>query len=303
VVRAQYPSLLAWDWNLANPYKWNVWLSLDGGVTYFMPEDYWAYGAARQFAPDGGSELHFIVGVDANGKEITRRSNAVRPDDAGSPLLTGLAAYWKLDETDPVGFATRQDELGNSDVAPQLSANYSDAGILNNGVLFSGGSTGLVGSIGNLSLAGDFAVSLWCYVNVYGDWQVAFHLYDSIANAECFRIQMYGPFDEFGESAFILFDGMGGGFTNAWLLPDQWHHLVVSVAGNTMSIYDNGVLVDTVSLSGTRPTPNQIRIGGNQIGYGWSGAIDEVGFWNRALTPTEVSTLYNTGNALAYEWF
>ena len=85
VLAPQYPSLLVWDWNLANPYKWNVWLTLDSGATYFMPEDYWAYGAARQFAPDGGSQLHFIVGVDASGKEITHRSNAVRPDDAIAP--------------------------------------------------------------------------------------------------------------------------------------------------------------------------------------------------------------------------
>ncbi len=81
-----WPSLLQWTWDLANPYKWNVWLTLDGGVTFFMPEEYWAYGAARQFAPDGGSQLHFIVGVDANGKEITHRSNTVRPDDAPAPL-------------------------------------------------------------------------------------------------------------------------------------------------------------------------------------------------------------------------
>ena len=29
----------------------------------------------------------FIVGVDANGKEITERSNAVRPEDAQPPVL------------------------------------------------------------------------------------------------------------------------------------------------------------------------------------------------------------------------
>ena len=37
------------------------------------------------YAPDGGQHLMFIVGVDANGKEITHRSNAVRPDDAIAP--------------------------------------------------------------------------------------------------------------------------------------------------------------------------------------------------------------------------
>jgi hypothetical protein len=99
VLAPQYPSLLVWDWNLANPYKWNVWLTLDGGATYFMPEDYWMYGAARQFAPDGGSELYFIVGVDQAGKEVTHRSNIVRPDDAiAPPEINGGNPEWESTE-------------------------------------------------------------------------------------------------------------------------------------------------------------------------------------------------------------
>ena len=70
---------------LGNPYQWNVYVSLDGGVTFSLPEDYWVSGEGREFAPDGGSELHFIVGVDANGKEITVRSNPICPDDCSPP--------------------------------------------------------------------------------------------------------------------------------------------------------------------------------------------------------------------------
>ena len=50
-----------------------------------MPEGYWMYGADRKFAPDGGGELMYIVGVDKNGVEITMHSNVVRPDDAKAP--------------------------------------------------------------------------------------------------------------------------------------------------------------------------------------------------------------------------
>lgn len=96
VLRAQYLTLLVWDWSLANPHKWNVWTSLDGGVSYFLTEDYWHYGDSRQFAPDGGSEFYLIVGVDVTGKEITHRSNAVRPDDAiAPPEIAGGNAEWE----------------------------------------------------------------------------------------------------------------------------------------------------------------------------------------------------------------
>ena len=85
VLRPAFPDLLQWDWDLPNPFKWNVWQSLNGGASYILVDGYWMYGDARQFAPDGGGELHFIVGVDEAGNEVTERSNAVRPDDALYP--------------------------------------------------------------------------------------------------------------------------------------------------------------------------------------------------------------------------
>ena len=95
VLRAAYPDLLQWDWDSPNPYQWNVYVSLDGGVTFFMPGEYWVDGEGREFAPDGGSEIYFVVGVDANGREITQRSNPVCPDDCSPPLppAQGFTGY------------------------------------------------------------------------------------------------------------------------------------------------------------------------------------------------------------------
>ena len=95
VMRAVYPDKLAWYWDFPNPYKWNVWSSLDRGVSYFLIEDYWGYGDARLFAPDGGGELYFIVGVNELGREVTHHSNVICPDDAPPPvtLLTGLSRH------------------------------------------------------------------------------------------------------------------------------------------------------------------------------------------------------------------
>jgi len=86
---ATWPSLATWAWTYANPARWNAYNSLYGGLTYQF--DDWATGSGRQYAPDGGQHLMFIVGVDANGKEITHRSNAVRPDDAIAPPIVPAA--------------------------------------------------------------------------------------------------------------------------------------------------------------------------------------------------------------------
>jgi hypothetical protein len=84
VLVAQYPTQVVWTWDYANPYRWNAYLSLNNGVTWQF--DDWKTGDARMYAPDGGSSLILIVGVDESGNEITERSNAVRPDDAPLPL-------------------------------------------------------------------------------------------------------------------------------------------------------------------------------------------------------------------------
>jgi len=85
VLVPQIPSLAVWAWNYADPPRWYAYKSLDGGATFVV--DAWEVGSARQYAPDGGQRYMFIVGADANGNEITARSNAVKPDDAASKLM------------------------------------------------------------------------------------------------------------------------------------------------------------------------------------------------------------------------
>jgi len=74
-------------------------------------------GTDRQYAPDGGQHPMCIVGVDANGREVTERSNRVRPDDAliPAPFLTATgtdAIGWTWVANDPWGFNVYQSPDG-----------------------------------------------------------------------------------------------------------------------------------------------------------------------------------------------
>lgn len=131
VLRAKYPDLLAWNWELPNPFKWNVWQSLNLGVSWFLIEDFWGYGDARQFAPDGGGELYFIVGVDADGNEITQRSNVVRPDDAVAPVplsMFGLQLWVRIESlaglADGSLISNWSDESGHENPLLQANAGF-----------------------------------------------------------------------------------------------------------------------------------------------------------------------------------
>jgi hypothetical protein len=39
-------------------------------------------------------------------------------------------------------------------------------------------------------------------------------------------------------------------------------------------------------------------LGRSIAGYPWAGLIDQVGIWKRALTPDEITALYNKGSGL-----
>ena len=78
--------------------------------------------------------------------------------------------------------------------------------------------------------------------------------------------------------------GLGG-------LPlNTWTHLAVTYDGTALRFYVNGALARTRTLGGTIAISGRpLRIGGNAIwGEYFSGLIDEVRVYNRALSPAEI---------------
>jgi hypothetical protein len=104
-------------------------------------------------------------------------------------------------------------------------------------------------------------------------------------------------------------DNLGGGgrgsFSSAsnTLTAGNWYHVVGIIRGPTdMSIYVNGVDVGG-TYSGSANVVLGYSISSGRIGTdpsftpgSFGGIIDEVGFWNRALSASEVATLYHAGN-------
>jgi len=88
---------------------------------------------------------------------------------------------------------------------------------------------------------------------------------------------------------------------------DQWLHIAIVQNGNLVTGYVNGEILGTDTLDGTYSgaTPFVAAIGsrynpfaGGWVGYGdgtyqFRGVIDDLYVYDRALSPTEVSTLYS----------
>jgi hypothetical protein len=76
---------------------------------------------------------------------------------------------------------------------------------------------------------------------------------------------------------------------------NAWSHIASTYDGANLRFYVNGTLVTTKATTGAMPnTANPLRIGGNAIwGEYFSGLIDEVRVYNRALTATEITADMN----------
>ena len=83
----------------------------------------------------------------------------------------------------------------------------------------------------------------------------------------------------------------------------QWHHIAGTYDGTTMHMYVDGVLQASNSALPAGPIDN---CPGGTLRFGlwwqnfpdrWVGDMDEMYIYNRALTPTEVTQLFNAPNA------
>jgi len=87
------------------------------------------------------------------------------------------------------------------------------------------------------------------------------------------------------------------------MFPNEWYFIVATGDGFGMKLYLNGKIVASGGNAavdyGTSGYPFRIGYGVLDTGSNWfDGSIDEVAVWDRALTPSEVVTLYEKGTAV-----
>ena len=71
-----------------------------------------------------------------------------------------------------------------------------------------------------------------------------------------------------------------------------WTHVAATYSGASMTLFINGVPVSSVSQTGTiAPSTGALRLGGSsQFGRFFSGTLDDVRIYNRALSQSEIQT-------------
>jgi len=253
---------------------------------------------------DSSGELRLEIGTNDVALEAV----------AANDLLTNLISCWELDETSGTVVYDAHASNNGTNNGP---AAINQTGIINKAYTFNGGSDYLgMGNILNFGSSEDWTVSIWLkgHDNILhtawnkrqasspnqGLWLYYENrtIYTDSSGAE--RDYSYTLFIDVGATTYNICTGK-----DSVAADDTGWHLVTSFrSGTTLGIAldDNTPLTYTnAGVSASLSSTNSFYIATRRLAdLHWAGTIDQTAAWSRALTPDDISDLYNSGSGLAY---
>ena len=221
-----------------------------------------------------------------------------------SSLETDLVSYWKADSN-----GSFPDSLGTNDATSTASV-YTASGKIGGAQVFSSTST-LVNFSTTLFGLGAKSVNFWLKPSSLAPAYQTVFLNDSIGIASTnggFQVFVQGT----RVSALIGNGGTTGNYLYAvgellGLTVDEWHMITVvheTSPSPKLSVYINNTLnTSTTTTSGSEVIGNStFQIGDRRQAtyYPLLGTLDEFGYWDNALTTTDITNLYNGFAGLTY---
>jgi hypothetical protein len=227
---------------------------------------------------------------DAAGNQTISASVAVTVTGGQSGVV---AAYGFNEGTG----ATVSDASGNGNTGTVSGATWSTAGRFGGALSFNGSNNWVtVADAASLDLSTGMTLEAWVNPTSPTGWRtvilkeqpggLVYSLYASNgANRPSGHVFTSAEMDTQG---------------TAVLQANTWTHLAVTYDGTTLRLFVNGVEASNKAVSGSIVgSSGVLRIGGNAVwGEYFSGLIDEVRIYNRALSTVEIQTDMNTAVGL-----
>ncbi len=205
-------------------------------------------------------------------------------------LAVGLVAAYAFNEGTGTSIA---DASGTGNVGTAASTTWSTAGKYGNALSFNGTSS-LVTVANSASLALTSGATLEAWVRpttVSSAWRDVIYKANDNYYLEATSSNGSRP-----AGGAIVGSSNLEAYGTAALTANAWAHLAMTYDGATMRLYVNGAQVSSTARTGTIATStNALTIGGDTIfNQRFSGLIDEVRVYNRALAVAEIQTDMNT---------
>jgi hypothetical protein len=249
----------------------------------------------------GGSSTHSVDDVRIynralSGNEITNMYKSYNPQINlnSSPTNTstvninaGLVAYWPFN-----GNAKDVTPYSNNGVLSGTAALAADRKAIANKAMIFGSAVGAVTvpDASVLNFTNSFSISAWTQSNAS----------DAVYDGFIGKYNGGGSGWDLGihgGKPRMTTRGSSGIDTNAVgssVYDTAWHHIVAVCTLSSIKIYEDNVLINTTNGTWTPVTNNASLTIGNRAGSNqYTGTIDDVRLYNRALSAIEVQALYS----------
>lgn len=251
-----------------------------------------------QTMPAGRYRFWWLLGVDGSGGKHTIDSELQQvvgtdiTSTGGTPSTSGLVAHWSFDD------CTATDVSGNGHDGTSINNPVCVDSVIGKGLQFNGTSYVKV-PWSEYFRSNNFSICSW-HKNS-----------DSIGNI--LSIPSQSLTEDALEFGYNSSNGLVGGYVyqnnyfygNAGI-NKQYKHLCFTKSGSSGMLWVNGIVVGTTNTfpsSMNFGSPRSILLGadddagndGNGDIWIINGILDEVSYYNRAISASEIQSLYNTG--------
>lgn len=230
-------------------------------------------------------------------------------------LRQGLLAYYPLNEVAASGDVTAVDFSRRGNDLTSNNSVLSVAGKVGNAREFVAANSEYLSRASNADLQfgnSDWSIAMWvqpratgtgagCVFgkDVFGAREInVFCETNTGTNANRFALTVFNTSNQVSVNLSEASDTTNADFINRW-----WHIVAIN-SGGVVTLYRDGVSRATATRPGGQTfnsTSTEFNIGRRAFSGAqdyFTGYVDEVAKWNRALSASDVATLYNNGNGI-----
>jgi len=208
-------------------------------------------------------------------------------------LTTDLVSYYDFEEAS----GDLKDKVGTLDLTSG-SVTYQQTGVVDYGQYFTK-SSGYSSAATGLPLT-DFTYSIW-FKSAVIDGEFLNPFIFSITNASAyFGLWIHSTPSGNTNKVEITYNGTTEVTTIDGTSNASYQHLVITQTNSNIKYYLNGSLLDNFNVTELTGDSTNIYLGQSSSSHEYKGDMDEFGIWNRVLTSTEITELYNSGAGLTY---
>jgi Concanavalin A-like lectin/glucanases superfamily/Calx-beta domain/Right handed beta helix region len=234
------------------------------------------------------SESFQVNMSNASGAPIVGSQGIGTIQDDDSPVDANLMAHWKLDDASGT---TAADSSGNGNTGTLTNGPGWTMGHLGGALSFDGVDDFANMGTGSLNFSNQLTLACWVYPT-----GAASEGYQVIMtrNRYTYPFRMRLRKDTGRVETFVR-TGNGTNMltTNTVFSINQWYHIALTYESGTRVIYINGVVDNSNTHSGTLNIDGSpTLLGAHESGEHFSGYLDDVRVYNRALSSTEIQALY-----------